>query len=109
MAIVTSSRRDHFDAIHRKSGLLQFFDFVLTREDYAHAKPNPEPYFLALANSKVPKDKCLVIEDSPRGLAAAKAAGLACWIVPSKDTLGEPFNEADRVLDSVTELLSLLT
>ncbi|MBW2451258.1 MAG: HAD family phosphatase [Deltaproteobacteria bacterium] len=108
MAVVTTSRRDHFDAIHRNSGLLQFFDFVLTREDYLHAKPNPEPYLLALANSKVPKDKCLVIEDSPRGLTAAKAAGLACWIVPSKDTSGQSFAGADRILGSVSELLSFL-
>ncbi len=36
MAIVTSSRRDHFDLIHRHNGLLKYFDFILTREEFRH-------------------------------------------------------------------------
>jgi beta-phosphoglucomutase-like phosphatase (HAD superfamily) len=45
--------------------------------------------------------RCLVIEDSERGLAAAKAAGLACWVIPSALTRGLDFARADLVLDSL--------
>ena len=39
-----------------------------------------------------------MIEDSERGLRAAKAAGLACWVIPSELTLGGRFEAADAVL-----------
>jgi len=108
MAIVTSSRQDHFDAIHRRFNLLQFFEFVLTREDYQMTKPDPEPYLLALANSRRSSQDCLVIEDSPRGVAAAKAAGLTCWAMPSAQTRGMGFPDADLVLEDVREIVDRL-
>ena len=109
MAIVTSSRRDHFELIHAGSGLLEHFDFILCREDYREAKPDPEPYLLAVQRSGRDAKSCLVIEDSPRGLAAAKAAGLACWVIPSAQTQGQDFRAADRVLDRLEDLLALLS
>ena len=108
MAVVTSSRRDHFDLIHADSGLRPYFDFVLCREDYHAAKPDPEPYLLALARSGCAAQQCLVIEDSARGLAAAKAAGLTCWVTPSTQTRTQDFCGADRVLDRLGELPGLL-
>lgn len=108
MAIVTSARREHFDIIHRNTGLLPLFDFVLTREDYARSKPDPEPYLLALANSRHPPRDCLVIEDSPRGLAAAKAAGLTCWVTPSAETAGADFSDADGILGEIGEVAERL-
>lgn len=108
MAIVTSSRRDHFDLIHARTGLLHLFDFILCREDYREAKPDPEPYRLALQRSGVPPASCLVIEDSARGLAAAKAAGLTCWVIPSPQTAGQDFSAADRVLERIEALPELL-
>jgi len=109
MAIVTSSRRDHFDLIHAGSGLLEHFDFTLCREDYREAKPDPEPYLLAVQRSGRAAANCLVIEDSLRGLAAAKAAGLTCWVIPSTQTRGQDFSAADRVLSRLEELLALLS
>ncbi|NJC88594.1 MAG: HAD-IA family hydrolase [Desulfuromonas sp.] len=108
MAVVTSSRRDHFEIIHASSGLLDFFDFTLCREDYQAAKPAPESYLLALQRSGCNPKACLVIEDSLRGLAAAKAAGLTCWVIPSKQTRKQNFSAADRVLAHVEELGLLL-
>jgi len=109
MAVVTSSRRDHFDLIHAGSGLLQYFDFILCREDYREAKPDPEPYLLALQRSGREARQCLVIEDSVRGLMAAKAAGLECWVIPSCQTRGQGFAAADRILGGIGELPELLS
>jgi HAD superfamily hydrolase (TIGR01509 family) len=103
-AIVTSSRREHFDAIHAGTGLLAWFDFVLTREDYVLSKPNPEPYLTALKKSGFKADECLVVEDSPRGLASALAAGIRCLVIPNDLTRGAPFAGAWRVLESCREI-----
>jgi HAD superfamily hydrolase (TIGR01509 family) len=108
MAIVTSSKTRHFACIHRSTGILPWFEFVLTREDYAESKPDPEPYLLALARSGLRADECLVIEDSERGLVAAKAAGLRCWVVPSRLSRACSFAGADRVLESVEQVADAL-
>ena len=44
MGVVTTSSREHFEVIHRSSGLLKYFDFVLLPGDYARKKPHPDPY-----------------------------------------------------------------
>jgi HAD superfamily hydrolase (TIGR01509 family) len=109
MAIVTSSQARHFDCIHQSTGILPWFEFVLTRSDYVESKPDPEPYLLALTRVGLLPHECLVIEDSERGLTAAKAAGLSCWIVPSRLSQSCAFAGADRVLASVEEVaLALL-
>ncbi len=108
MGIVTSSRRAHFETIHRRTGLLGFFDFVLTLEDYAHSKPAPDPYLAAVARSGLPASRCLVIEDAPRGLDAARTAKLDCWIIPTEFTRPANFAGATRILDNVADVASLL-
>jgi HAD superfamily hydrolase (TIGR01509 family) len=108
MAIVTSSRREHFEVIHSRTGFLKFFEFVITEGDYQHSKPHPEPYLNALARSGRKAHECLAIEDSERGLQAAKAAGLSCWVIPSALTIGGDFHLADRVLSSIEEVPKLL-
>jgi HAD superfamily hydrolase (TIGR01509 family) len=108
MGVVTSSRRDHFDVIHRDTGLLKYFDFVLTASDVRRVKPDPEPYLRAVERSGVPPEACLAIEDSARGLEAAKAAGVSCIVVPTALTKRSNFDGAERVLESIGELLTVL-
>jgi HAD superfamily hydrolase (TIGR01509 family) len=104
MAIVTSSRRAHFDAIHDRTDLTRHFELILAREDYQLSKPNPEPYLTAVERLQLSASECLVIEDSERGLSAAKAAGLTCWVIPSALTRGSNFSAADRQLDDLAAL-----
>ena len=101
LAIVTSSERGPFARTHARTGLLQHFELVLAQGDYARAKPEPDPYLRAVERLGVPADRCLVIEDSERGLRAAKAAGLRCWVIPSALTVGGRFDAADAVLDDL--------
>lgn len=108
MGIVTSSQREHFDIIHGKSGLLRYFDFVLASGDYSEPKPHPEPYLKAVERAGVAPEECIVIEDSERGLASAKAAGLRCIVVPSRLTAGRPFAGALHVARDIRELPRLL-
>ena len=108
MGIVTSASREHFDLVHRSSNLLPFFDFVITNEDYTRSKPDPEPYLLALERAGCQKDECLVIEDSERGLKAARNAGMQCIVIPNELTQYGNFSGAYKILNSISELPEIL-
>ena len=108
MCIVTSSRADPFAAAHRSTGLLPFFEFVLMRECFGNCKPDPEPYLCAVERLGLSKQECLVIDDSERGLRAAKAARLACWVIPHGLSRRGSFAAADRVLASIADVARAL-
>jgi HAD superfamily hydrolase (TIGR01509 family) len=108
MGIVTSSRKDHFDLIHRSTNILQYFDFVLTGEDFTKFKPDPQPYLLALEKTKLKKEECIIIEDSERGLASANAAGIKCIIIPHELTKNGNFKGAYKILPSIKEVVNEL-
>ena len=105
MGIVTSATQESFASIHNRIDILRHFRFALTAETYTHSKPSPEPYLLGLKRIGRPADECLVIEDSPRGLAAARAAGIKCIVLRSHLTRGHDFAGAYRTVDSLDELL----
>ncbi len=109
MAVVTSCNAEHFDAMHRGTGLRRYFEFVLTNSDYPHTKPHPAPYLAAIARAGIPAYQCIAIEDSERGLAAARAAGLRCIVVPRGLTRGGDFVGAYRVVADTRDLGPLLT
>lgn len=109
MGIVTSSRRDHFEIIHRETRLLDYFDFVVTADDCARTKPCPDPYVRALELSGVSRDACLAVEDSERGLEAATGAGIRCVVVPSRLTQPQTFEGAVRRMERISELPELLS
>jgi len=104
MGIVTSSQSEHFDLIHARLNFLRHFRFVVTNDMVANSKPSPEPYLMGLAKMGLPASSCLVIEDSPRGLQAARAAGIPCIVLRNKMMFDFPFEGAHRVVDSVAEL-----
>jgi len=109
LAIVTSSDPGPFSLAHTRGDLLRHFELVLTREHYRNSKPDPEPYLTAVERLGVAPARCLVIEDSERGLRAAKAAGLACWVIPSPLTRGGRFAAADAVLGDLAEVEARLS
>jgi HAD superfamily hydrolase (TIGR01509 family) len=108
MAIVTSCRRDNFLQMHRGSGLLSYFDFVLTREDYVASKPDPEPYLTACSRAGLHPGRCLAIEDSERGVISASRAGLSVAAIPGDMNRGGDFGSARWLLDGIHELPALL-
>lgn len=108
MGVVTSSMGHHFELIHGKLDLLRHFGFVLTAEAYVHPKPSPEPYLLGLERLGLQAAQCVVVEDSPRGLAAATAAGIRCIVLRHALTRHYEFPGAWRIVDTMAELHALL-
>jgi HAD superfamily hydrolase (TIGR01509 family) len=109
LAVVTGAARMHYERVHSSSGLSGFFETVVTSDDCEHEKPHPQAYLTALRRLALPAGKCLAVEDSPRGAAAARAAGIRCCVVrtpltevslcPPGCTILDHFTDLDRVLD----------
>ena len=108
MAIVTTAKRADFELIHEKRHIRQFMDFVLVREDYERAKPHPEPYLTGLKRFGATKEETLVVEDSPRGLKSAVAAGIDCAIVYNEFTHTCDFSQASHRIKTLVELKDII-
>ena len=106
MAVVTSSRREHFELVHAHTRLRQYFEFVLTLEDYARTKPHPDPYLGALSRAGVSAESAVVVEDSPRGVQSAVAAGIPCLVIPRGLSRGGDFSGAHSVLEHIDQVPS---
>ena len=80
------------------------FDVIACGDQVQEKKPAPDIYRLALGSLRLSAESCMAFEDSANGLRAAKAAGLATVITPSRWTAGEDFSSADLVLPSLEGL-----
>ncbi len=76
LAVVTNAPRLNADAMLAALGLGAAFDAVVVGEECAAGKPDPAPYLAALAHFGLAPERALAFEDSPSGLAAARAAGI---------------------------------
>jgi sugar-phosphatase len=74
-AVATSGTRASASARLEGAGLISPAVLVCS-EDVLHGKPNPEVYLTAAARLGAPPAECLVVEDAPAGIEAARAAGM---------------------------------
>jgi HAD superfamily hydrolase (TIGR01509 family) len=109
LAIVTGSDRRQFNLMHATSNLLSFFDLIITSDDCSYLKPHPGLYSTAITHLGVRAENCIAVEDSPRGLAAARAAGIPCVAVPTELTGMLDFPGALAVEGEVSAVLKYTT
>lgn len=76
LAVCSNAVRDSVELMLRHAGLLSYFELVLSNEDVLKPKPDPEVYRRALAQLGCAPEEVVVVEDSPYGVRAARAAGL---------------------------------
>lgn len=84
LALASSSKMEHISLMLDSCSLRSFFDVILSGEMFEKTKPDPAIYNKAVAMLELEKDDCIVIEDSPIGITAAKAAGL--YTMAKKET-----------------------
>ena len=84
-----------------KFNLLPFFEIITTIDDVARNKPAPDVYLSAAAKLGVESTRCLVFEDSPFGIRAAKAAGMTVVAVPNIATKNLYLSQADAIVPSL--------
>jgi HAD superfamily hydrolase (TIGR01509 family) len=108
LAVVTNSTRAETAAVLGPLDLADFLDAIVTREDYVAAKPAPDAYHAAAAALGWASAACVAVEDTPRGLRAARAAGMRVVAVPSDLTADQDFRGASlrlATLDALTPAL----
>jgi HAD superfamily hydrolase (TIGR01509 family) len=88
LAIVSGTWRENVEAVLDASGLAGSFEVIIGKEDVAAVKPDPEAYLLALRRLQLEPEAAVAIEDSPAGLAAARAAGIPCIAVGHRREFG---------------------
>ncbi|MEW6298357.1 MAG: HAD family phosphatase [Thermodesulfobacteriota bacterium] len=104
LTVATNSNREHLDAVLRRFGLERFFPVTVAREDYTGAKPLPDAFLAAAAKLGLPVSRCVVVEDTYKGVLAAANAGIACIAVPNEYTRRNDFSRADLVLPGLHAL-----
>ncbi len=100
-AIVTSGGRAVALA-RMKAGALSPVDVVVTADDVTKGKPDPQPYLVAAQRLGVAPSRCLVVEDAPAGVTAARLAG--CTVIGVGGTCKPDDLKADLWLDGLDQV-----
>lgn len=75
MAVCSNSIRNTIAMMLERAELLPFLDFFLSNEDVAAPKPAPDMYIKAIERMGLRPDECLIVEDNPNGIKAARESG----------------------------------
>jgi len=108
-AVATSTRQPRANRKLGASGLLPYFDAVVTSSDVQHPKPAPDIYLLAAQRLGKDPARCLALEDSPAGTRAAVAAGMTAIQVPDLVHPDDSLRAlGHRIVDSLHDVRALL-
>ncbi len=86
LAIVSGALRREIELVLDLAGLRPHFAEIVAAEDVSACKPDPEGYHRARSALALAPKRCVVVEDSLPGLAAARAAGLRCAMLATSHT-----------------------
>jgi sugar-phosphatase len=103
LGLVTSASRPYAERILDGFGLLELFDAVITSEDVDVGKPDPQGFRAGAVALGVDAAYCVVFEDAPAGVTAAKAAGMRCVAVATTHDPAE-LAGADLVVADLTKI-----
>jgi len=105
-AVATSSDRRYFDIkTSRHKDWFSIFDCIVSGDDHGvgEGKPAPDIFLLAATRLGAQPRACLVFEDAPAGVQAAKAAGMRVVAVPDLNLDARALGDADSILRSLEE------
>jgi putative hydrolase of the HAD superfamily len=103
-AIASSSPEQWVTGMLRRIDRLGAFSILAFGNEVPAVKPAPDVYLLALERLGLDPARAIAIEDTPHGVTAAKAAGLACIAIPNPFAGAARFTEADLLLPSAAAL-----
>ncbi|MYV57160.1 HAD family hydrolase [Streptomyces sp. SID3212] len=107
--VASSGSHERIRVGHRKTGLDRWFDdaVIFSAQDVGRGKPAPDLFLHAAARMGVAPDRCVVVEDSPLGVAAARAAGMEVYAFTAM-TSAARLSGADGYFSTMDELPGLL-
>jgi beta-phosphoglucomutase len=97
LAVVSGTWRENIKTVLGAAGLADSFDLIVGKEDVAAGKPAPDAYQLALKRLRLVGRSTVALEDSPTGLAAARAAGIRAIAVGHRRPFGEWVGDATYI------------
>lgn len=103
MGIGTAAMEFKAYAILEELGIKDFFEVLVSAEKVKKGKPDPETYLKVAEYLKLKTEECIVIEDAPNGIEAAKNGGIKCIAITSTHKESE-LQLADKIIDSFDEL-----
>lgn len=104
-AVVTSSNSAKMSCVYaQRPEMRQYFDTILTSEDFAESKPSPDCYLRGAARFGVDAKDCTVFEDSFNGLKAGRASGAYVIGLATTNSADAIRPYCDRVISDYTEL-----
>ncbi len=107
--VASSSAKINIELILNKLDLTKYFNFIVSGEEVKYGKPAPDIFLMVSDKCGIPLEKCLVIEDSSNGVAAAKSAGMKCIGFTNsgtnfQDLSGADFNVTDFNNDNIRRI-----
>ncbi|MBN1266084.1 MAG: HAD family phosphatase [Anaerolineales bacterium] len=109
LAVASNSHRHYVLRVLELTGLAQYFQAVVTRDDVPLGKPAPDVYLEAAARLGIPAKDCMAVEDSPVGLEAAVAAEMVSIAIPNPDLQEMDFEIAQYKFESIISLHNALS
>jgi HAD superfamily hydrolase (TIGR01509 family) len=109
LACVTGSPRKTATLSLKRSGLLEKFNVVVTRDDVNRSKPDPECYRQALRRLDEPADRGIAFEDSEAGVASATDAGVVCYGIVNASSKEHDLSRATRRFPGLYEATQWVT
>lgn len=103
IAMASSSPQELINLVVSQLELTDYFSAIVSGDSVSRGKPYPDIYLLTARKLEVDNKRCLVIEDSPNGVRAAKNAGMKC-IGITTNASREELEEADLLIDSFADL-----
>jgi len=107
LAICSGAARAEIEPVVEAAGLAGCFRLIVSSDDVVHGKPDPEGYLRAAQLLDVAASDCLVIEDAPTGVEAARTAGMTVIAVRTTHP-GDELAGADHRVDTLTDTIPLI-
>ncbi len=104
MAVASSSTPEMIDYILSKTQLKKYFKVIVSAQEVGKSKPAPDVFLRAAEKLGIEPFKCLVVEDSKNGIAAAQNAGMTCIAYQAPDSDVHSHKEADAVIRNFSQL-----
>ena len=107
VALASSTRRKEIERMLGENDLHEYFEVIVSGEDFKESKPNPEIYSHTCAELHLSPEECIVVEDSNYGIRAGKAAGMK--VIAIKDCrFSQDQSLADYMIENTCDLAELI-
>jgi HAD superfamily hydrolase (TIGR01509 family) len=100
IAVASNSEKKFVLKVLKITGIYDFFDLIITRDDVENPKPFPDIYIEVSKKLKIPVENMIAFEDSETGILSAKSSGIFCIAIPATQAL-EKLKNADIIIDKI--------